>query len=127
MRHEAVLEFSTSVTVDEKMVFINNVKQTFSTDEFTVTDISSAIDDETVVVYFSTSDGDEGKISLMRQKTTISTMLSFKRLIDLHTHTAEYFSDILVDLVEKYGGSNQPPEEGDGDDGDGGVILPPEA
>ena len=103
MRHQTQLEVSTPITVDEKIIFLLAVK---SAQNLIYTDVVSEAGETLVSMYFSTEDGDEGRIQVYDDMINIFVGLSFTRLIDLHTFIADYFKDTLVDLVNKYGGQN---------------------
>lgn len=112
MRHTAELEFTREITVDEQVVFLNEIK---TAHDLNYTDIVSDIEDSRITVYFTTQDGDRGRIQIVSNDIIISVKLSFTRLIALHDYTANYFTDILVDLIDKYGNSGGGSDEDDDD------------
>ena len=104
MRHLTVLEFDRDITVDEKLVFFNEVKESKI---LSYTDVSSQNQNKQITIYFSTEDGDSGRAIFEDRKVQLATLLSFDRLVELHEFTATYYAEELVDLIEKY----VPPEE----------------
>lgn len=102
MRHETVLDLTRKLSIDEKMVFLNDVKITFLNDHLIFTDITSLIDNSLITIYFSISDNDNGRIQLMEQKIAIAVNLDFQRLIKLHSYSSNYFKDILIETYSEH-------------------------
>ena len=139
MRQRAELEFSSVISVNDKMTFIEALK---ADQTLIVTDVASDMSNSIITVYFDSNDGDNGRIEIADDSIQVQVNYSFDRLIAIHNFIETYFDTILIGLLTHYtsttdgstddGGTNSGTDDGgttDGstDDDTGGNTSPPTA
>ena len=108
MRHSATIELLNDVEVHDKLAYFNYMGEKGA---LTYSDIMSAGREKTISAYFSTDDGDKGRIVFEDKVIKLSVDLSFTRLVSLYDLTEENYPGGVVDLVEKESNPNYPPSD----------------
>lgn len=108
MRHTVTLEFLEEIEVHEKLTYFNAIS---TAKGLSYTDIASASRDEVITAYFSTDDGDKGRIIFEKDVMKISTLFSFEKLIALNEFTEVHYGELVLDLLEAETNPDYPPVE----------------